>query len=817
MENACSVENRRTKSVSVQQANGKLLQILTREKVMKRLQDWEAQNAKNAMFQSLWNYLHRVESILYFVAASRSGDLHLHLQAGEALSRLFFAMDRLKYKRLWPRYVADMHALKTEHPETWRELESGNISVTKSAIPFVSIGADHACEQINRLLKVNGGITGISNNPNARQRFFLTAPELSCFANDFKSQFHSSSNHGAFHHDLSPGKVKRDHDITTRIKETITSHGNPFCVEGSSIHNLITHAYIPDEYVPQILNIDNTGQQLYEDYVSERINGNVSLWAPVKKEKNLMYMSGNKSSAIKVRDKTVELKETRDLFGRLMVLARSNRDIDQKQAFGTHEFTLTPRSLFTPDGEVLPCTDKSKLIHALRALATTNTDLQEQTNDSTHPMQTVTDQCKKIAVVDGMVIVQKISTKATNVATVKDLSVCINDQLLNLTRDFDEVIVVFDTYKTDSLKNRTRQKRRKGNDPVQYQVRDETSIRHITLSRFLSHNQTKSDLTEYLAEKILEFNKDSSKLIITSAAGRTRCNRDVGPLPDNNHEEADTLMICLGVSATERNSKDAHMTFFSPDTDVLVLVIANYDRLPINTTISMASGVQEVRPIWKALGQEKAKALPGLHAFTGTDNTGRFCRIGKATWFKLFLAAEDDIIEALATLCEDVNVSEELQVTLAQFVCSAYCPKGIQLLNIPELRWHMFCKYMAESEKMPPTMGALKQHILRAHIEARVWGQAAVAEQKLLDPLKNGYYKDSSCENLKPTTTDVLPAPEAIVELVRCQCKGNCASNRCSCRFRDLPCTDLCLCSSQCENDIDIHYSNRDSDDDNDD
>ena len=259
-------------------------------------------------------------------------------------------------------------------------------------------------------------------------------------------------------------------------------------------------------------------------------------------------------------------------------------------------------------------------------------------------------------------------------------------------------------------------------------------------------------------------------------------------------------MICLGVSATERNSKDAHMTFFSPDTDVLVLVIANYDRLPINTTISMASGVQEVRPIWKALGQEKAKALPGLHAFTGTDNTGRFCRIGKATWFKLFLAAEDDIIEALATLCEDVNVSEELQVTLAQFVCIAYCPKGIQLLNIPELRWHMFCKYMAESEKMPPTMGALKQHILRAHIEARVWGQAAVAEQKLLDPLKNGYYKDSSCENLKPTTTDVLPAPEAIVELVRCQCKGNCASNRCSCRFRDLPCTDLCLCSSQCEN-----------------
>ncbi len=119
-----------------------------------------------------------------------------------------------------------------------------------------------------------------------------------------KSQFHSASNHGAFHHNLSPGKVKRDHDI----KETIASHGNPFCVEGSSIHNLITLAYIPDEYVPQILNIDNTGQKLYEDYVSEIINGNVRLWAPVKKEQNLMYISENTISAIKIRDKTVERK-----------------------------------------------------------------------------------------------------------------------------------------------------------------------------------------------------------------------------------------------------------------------------------------------------------------------------------------------------------------------------------------------------------------------------------------------------------------------------------------------------------------------------
>ena len=103
LEEACSVANKNTNAESVKQANTHLLQTLTQENVMNRLHDWEEQKAKNAMFRSMMNYLHRAETILYFVAASRNVDLHLHLEAGEALSKLFFAMDRIKYKRLWPR------------------------------------------------------------------------------------------------------------------------------------------------------------------------------------------------------------------------------------------------------------------------------------------------------------------------------------------------------------------------------------------------------------------------------------------------------------------------------------------------------------------------------------------------------------------------------------------------------------------------------------------------------------------------------------------------------------------------------------------
>ena len=142
--------------------------------------------------------------------------------------------------------------------------------------------------------------------------------------------------------------MSREHSAVNKIKAAFLDHGNPFAVEGDRLHNMITHAYVPDEFVEQILNANDTGQKIYEDYVTERISGNISLWAKVTKVGNKMFMSGNKTTTIKLRDKTIDLKETKDLYGRIMILTKSTRDIDQKGAIGNHEFTLTPRSLFSP-------------------------------------------------------------------------------------------------------------------------------------------------------------------------------------------------------------------------------------------------------------------------------------------------------------------------------------------------------------------------------------------------------------------------------------------------------------------------------------
>ena len=65
----------------------------------------------------------------------------------------------------------------------------GHFCVTKSSVKFTSIGPDHGIEQENRKMKVAGGIIGVTQNENALQLFFLTAPHLSAIVSEFETKF----------------------------------------------------------------------------------------------------------------------------------------------------------------------------------------------------------------------------------------------------------------------------------------------------------------------------------------------------------------------------------------------------------------------------------------------------------------------------------------------------------------------------------------------------------------------------------------------------------------------------------------------------
>ena len=80
------------------------------------------------------------------------------------------------------------------------------------------------------------------------------------------------------------------------------------------------------------------------------------------------------------------------------------------------------------------------------------------------------------------------------------------------------------------------------------------------------------------------------------------------------------------------------------------------------------------------------------------------------------MKVDKDIISALMKLTEEGNRAQEVKDALANFVCLMHCPKGIHITSIPDLRWHLFCKHLAEISKFPPTVGALEEHIERVRV-----------------------------------------------------------------------------------------------------
>ena len=92
---------------------------------------------------------------------------------------------------------------------------------------------------------------------------------------------------------------------------------------------------------------------------------------------------------------------------------------------------------------------------------------------------------------------------------------------------------------------------------------------------------------------------------------------------------------------------------------------------------------------------------------------------------------------------------------------------------------------------LPPTPAAFLPHLLCAnYISMRDKSYTKTCPE--LPPIQeNGW--NSKGEHIIPVQCLELPAPKAVLELVKCGCKSGCGG-RCSWSNNMLPCTPLCKC-----------------------
>ena len=87
---------------------------------------------------------------------------------------------------------------------------------------------------------------------------------------------------------------------------------------------------------------------------------------------------------------------------------------------------------------------------------------------------------------------------------------------------------------------------------------------------------------------------------------------------------------------------------------------------------------------------------------------------------------------------------------------------------------------------LPPTSNAAKYHNLRVFLQCQNW----IDNRDDLDPCQWGWQVISN--RLMPIKSSLPPAPERLLKMIRCSCKTNCDSKRCSCRKHGLDCTVAC-------------------------
>lgn len=277
------------------------------------------------------------------------------------------------------------------------------------------------------------------------------------------------------HHNLSTAVLVRE-ERNVKLTATIERFTNPFTEESDDLFNLVTEVVVAEKVKDDLCGQSVIGRKLLEAFVNERIKSDkVNVWSKMKKRKLLTWRSNGKKVRVSLKDKVVELQEDRNLFARLMMVAKSRPEIDIKEAIGQHEFSVVPRSLFANDGTMFHCSMKSALMSILEKTGESLDTLRTDDSVASSAPSTMT-----VAIIDGMAELQSLD-KSHWESSCEKLAKHFNDCLFHKYRESEEVRLVFDRYDLpSSLKTATRAQRQGTTDPVYYRITDSTQIAKLS-------------------------------------------------------------------------------------------------------------------------------------------------------------------------------------------------------------------------------------------------------------------------------------------------------------------------------------------------
>lgn len=200
------------------------------------------------------NYLLMVENLRLFIRASREGLWMFHLSSMNDFAKYSFAHDQMNYARSTPLYHAEMTKFEEHDKNIWSYLKE-NFSLGKSEVPFTCISCDHAVEQENKNLRVNSGITGLTQMPSTLSWFFLVASVISSLSDGHIKKYDIQHiGKRKTHYQFTGSYLKRLCDNVNEFKVEIDNYDATF-MENNTVFNVVSKTVLPEYVADELLKL----------------------------------------------------------------------------------------------------------------------------------------------------------------------------------------------------------------------------------------------------------------------------------------------------------------------------------------------------------------------------------------------------------------------------------------------------------------------------------------------------------------------------------------------------------------------------------
>lgn len=257
--------------------------------------------------------------------------------------------------------------------------------------------------------------------------------------------------------------------------------------------------------------------------------------------------------------------------------------------------------------------------------------------------------------------------------------------------------------------------------------------------------------------------------------------------------DADVLIVKTAVASA--SSKKT--VVLGEDTDLLVLLCYHADVSANNIYFISGRNLKNAKLVkqWDVtrtkniLGLNVCRMLPVIHALTGCDTTSKISGVGKAAALKKFMS-NAFIQEQSKVFLDNTTIQEDVSAAGEKLIVCLYGGASHEQLN--NLRYRKFVSKVMTSTKyvpvntLPPTCSSAHYHSLRVYLQVHEW----ITKDNNLNPLEWGWKSDNGL--LMPVQTNMPPAPDDLLKIIRCCCKTNCDSKRCTCRRHGLECSSGC-------------------------